>query len=407
VKKSFIQIYFILLLILTSGTVFFSLAYSKVFTPVLFISSLLLLYSRRRISKDNLKILVVFFVFLFINVIFNFTRNVAYSSVIGLAIKVTSISIIFSELDINDFKKCYVNIMAVLCVISLVCFFSSEQIQNITYPLMSHKIIAGNWFTYAPYHTWGWETAFHRNAGMFWEPGAFQAFINIALLILINDKSKIDWVNDKRTIVIFILFMGTILSTKSTTGYIILCMIFLYGVIKNLSEIKTIIVHFRNNINKKSIIYIVVLIVFLLGTVTIIFNNGVITKKLTKKNDSYSIRSNDLNSSLKIIATKPLVGYGYMSKAVSEVEKSYNIKDNSNGLLYFTYMFGIPVVATLLFLYYKGLKTLLPNVNPGYSLIVLILIFMSEYLMLMPLYLALTFRLSQSECKYIYIGKKW
>lgn len=399
-KNNIIKVYFILLIILTSGTVYFSLLHGKVFVTLLFLSSLALIFKKRRINQYNINILSIYLGFLFINLVFNFFNSVSYSTISGLIIKVMCITIVLSELDIKDFKKYYIDIIAVLSVVSLINFSLYALFPKIKFPLMFHEIIAGNWFTYAPYHTWGWETTFNRNAGMFWEPGAFQAFICLAILMLIDDKlNNLETIKNK--ILLLILFFITILSTKSTTGYIILIIIFVYSIIDNLALLKKNIVYFISDMNRKKIIVASIIFIFVISSLVIMLNNGVITKKLTNKNPSYSIRSDDFNNSLKIISRRPLMGYGFMSKATIKEEEKYNIKDNSNGLLYFTYMFGIPIAVILMVLYYNGLKRLLPNIKPYYSFIILIIIFMSEYLLLMPLFLAITFSLSESKMKYI------
>jgi hypothetical protein len=393
-----VKTYFIVLLILLSGTVYFSLAYSEIFIIVLFISSIILLYKKKTMRREKIKILIICFVFLLINVIFNINNSVSYTSIIALIIKIASVSIIFSCLSIKDFKKYYINVIIVLCLISLISFYVSQIAPDFSFPLMKYKVIGGNWFMYAPYHTWGWETAFNRNAGMFWEPGAFQAFINLAVLMLIDIQSEDITVN-RKNILIFILFGLTILSTKSTTGYIILFICVCYLIFININILKNKLMYVVKNMNKKNMIYAGIVILFIVSVVIFIASSNVITEKFSNRSPSYSIRSNDFYNSFKIIVSRPIVGYGYMSKATSDIEKVYGITDNSNGLLYFTYMFGVPFTIIFIVFIYRGVKALLPNINPLLSLAILTIIFMTEYLMLMPLYLAIMVIRKESQMK--------
>lgn len=66
---------------------------------------------------------------------------------------------------------------------------------------------------------------YYRNQSIFWEPGAFQAFLNIALFIELYIKKD----QNKKHIFIYII---TILTTKSTTGYIILMLLIVTKIIQ-------------------------------------------------------------------------------------------------------------------------------------------------------------------------------
>lgn|GEM_PF-3818452 len=61
----------------------------------------------------------------------------------------------------------------------------------------------------------------HRNCGIFWEPGAFQVFLNLSLLFVLFDKNA-----SKRKAKIIILFI-TLITTISTTGYCVAALILL------------------------------------------------------------------------------------------------------------------------------------------------------------------------------------
>ena len=64
--------------------------------------------------------------------------------------------------------------------------------------------------------------ALPRNQGIFWEPGAYQTFINLALAI-----SAFSHEFEKRRMRYFLVFGLTILTTFSTTGYIVYAAILL------------------------------------------------------------------------------------------------------------------------------------------------------------------------------------
>lgn len=68
-----------------------------------------------------------------------------------------------------------------------------------------------------------------RNSGMFWEPGAFQGYILLAFLLYLDDLKYL-WQEHKLKIIVLLL---TVLSTQSTTGYIVLAIVFLYLLIES------------------------------------------------------------------------------------------------------------------------------------------------------------------------------
>lgn len=60
-----------------------------------------------------------------------------------------------------------------------------------------------------------------RNAGICWEPGCYQMFLNIALFFLLNGENR---KHEKKFVVYFFILVITIFTTMSTTGIILLCL---------------------------------------------------------------------------------------------------------------------------------------------------------------------------------------
>ncbi|MBQ8849452.1 MAG: hypothetical protein IJ011_03850 [Clostridia bacterium] len=118
------------------------------------------------------------------------------------------------------FADSYVRIMTFLCVISLIlwAFFWVVPSSRNWFVVENAK---GNLYN----DLWLFSTAVNyqgmpRNQGMFWEPGAFQTFITMALLIEINKEEM-----SLKRIVVFIL---SIVTTFSTTGYFIIFAVTVY-----------------------------------------------------------------------------------------------------------------------------------------------------------------------------------
>lgn len=56
-----------------------------------------------------------------------------------------------------------------------------------------------------------------RNSGMFWEPGAFQGYINLVSLMFINELKQL-WKQERLSCIILLL---ALITTFSTTGYVV------------------------------------------------------------------------------------------------------------------------------------------------------------------------------------------
>lgn len=141
------------------------------------------------------------------------------------------VSIIFaSTRRITDFQSSYIEVLKILSIISLVGFFSLTFlpfVSNLLSPFIRYTT-GGNpfynlyIFIFKPLH--------FRNMGMFWEPGAFQIFVNIALLFEI--------LKPKPSVTNVVVFLITIITTFSTTGYIAIIIVFTLVLLNRSQELK-------------------------------------------------------------------------------------------------------------------------------------------------------------------------
>lgn len=167
-----------------------------------------------------------------------------------------------------------------------------------------------------------------RNFGIFWEGGAYQAFLNLAVLLLVVFKRNMDKSKKMYWIKMGIL-VCTILTTFSTVGYILLIVNMFLFVLKNTSR-KT----------KKR--YGIIALVLMIGVVVI--NTPAVSEKFNSSSNSYVsylIRMNDQISGIKAAMVSPIFGLGFNSKRYSEVLYGYGIYANSSGLLILAQQFGL------------------------------------------------------------------
>jgi len=125
---------------------------------------------------------------------------------------VSIVIIIFyvASIDFDEAKESVVRVMTFLAGISLILFTACLFISPLS-NVMNFQVRQN---TFANFGLFVYEVGMSRNCGMFWEPGAYQSFLNLAILLEIL-KPQIN----KNRIIILVL---AVLSTFSTTGYIAL-----------------------------------------------------------------------------------------------------------------------------------------------------------------------------------------
>lgn len=373
--------YFVILLIVLSGNVYFSLKYPKETRYILILSALIMLvYSiigkGQRFSKTSLRSLLILEFLITINFLLNTQNGVNLKNLLFMIILLISVFIIKERIEINSFKISYVKIMGWACIISLTCYFLSGVLSLSQFPFYKEELLGVDIFKYTFYHNWGWGIGTTRNSGMFWEPGAFQCYINLAILFLIFDKDKI--LNNK--IGYYIIFIFTLITTQSTTGYIVFGLIILYTILTSRIKVKNVIAR------------ILLVILSILG-VLYFMNSEVVNNKFNKDNASYTVRSNDLEQSLNLIGASPILGTGYLSDKLFVEIKDKGIEKNSNGLLAFIIQFGIITAAFYLGLLYRGIQKFfcVKLIDTTFIFLTFIIMFSSEPIILYPIWIYFLF----------------
>lgn len=151
-----------------------------------------------------------------------------------------------------------------------------------------------------------------RNFGIFTEPGFFQFYLILTIVLL----SKIKFFSKKINILFCVIIALTLISTFSAAGYICLFLfLFLSFVYKFISTLKSGSRNQKTKIFVYSFIVIVLIILLLLYlfNYSTVFNNmfKIIISKLTSMNDSSSTRLYSLVYTLKSFFTNPLLGNNF------------------------------------------------------------------------------------------------
>lgn len=217
----------IFLWIMLSGSVVM-LQHGGVYIPLVLIFYLIQMVLRRKSSVSIYNTIV----FLFLEVAY-FLNYLIYSEQcwgpqqyfvnILLVFCAFTFAELFSE---NNFKNKYVDIMAALALYSLVMHYG-----GMTFGWNNFAVRDGNIMPVALHNYWAFSVG--RNSGIFWEPGGYQIFLNLALIFSTLDHTrnvtKQEWW--KR-----IILVVTILTTKSTAGFVltaVICVFILRTMLSN------------------------------------------------------------------------------------------------------------------------------------------------------------------------------
>jgi len=170
---------------------------------------------------------VLFLLFLLFVYIFSFLLHREFSkeglSTLAFVFCVALFAFAFTSIvKFSYFVKMYRIIFPILCAISLIVF-SVSLFSTSNFSLFRFETSAN--YTYNNFYLLCFQITRNqkRNCGIFWEPGLFAIFVNIAFIFeFIDIKRK------KPKVVSCALYLLTLISTFSTAGYIIFVVVFIY-----------------------------------------------------------------------------------------------------------------------------------------------------------------------------------
>lgn len=375
----------ILILILQSGSLYWG-KYRTELELILLITSIILVLNKKvTVKKENIFIFFSLSIMILISTVSNVQHSPQINDVIRIIVYLWinfMLSISFTK---NQFINIYIKEIVYISIISLVSYFIVNIFGIIELPFTSY--ISNNIQTYAvtPYYTIGASHPYTgymeistRNAGILWEPGAWQALVNLGIMILLTNMKTIK--NSGKYLIILII---TVITTQSSTGYIIL-MILLFS-------------HFRQYFKGFKNIVITLLASYILITITPI--NDVIYDKVIEQQQSYSTRMNDINGTYDIFRERILVGYGYNSDVYVKKEIEQGIKNNSNGLGMSFAMLGLIFTITYFLCQIKNLSNITnPNLLQFISIVFcMIIIHSTEWFIFRGIFIFMLFILKNND----------
>jgi len=393
-KYSLFDIFIITFLIYLSGNPFFRMIFFKQSVVCLFILSFIyFIYRRSKMSAiSNKEINLLTLVLIIISsIIITFVLNGddKFSTYFSIILQFCSVFLCSLSIKYNDLIRIFIKIMIFLSIASLI-FFAIQLINpSISYIFPQYQ---GNFqiysnaflYNYMLFNDSGQLFLMNRNTGIFWEPGCYQAFLNVALFFYINTCKKEEQYLKPKNLIIVFLFIVTILTTKSTTGYACLAIILLM----NVKFVFSSILH-----NKKIISTFIVSVTIIILIVVYKNNLGsLIQDTFIKISSKDYMKGNGIIERLALNKFKYLFTENKIHFFGISYHTLYSVYSESNiwnSILEDTICLGYTFTAILLYGYIRLSKQL--GIQGITLFIVFILSFSTEALFRSPLFLLLSF----------------
>ena len=303
------------------------------------------------------------------------------TSILGTIIELLVAYLILQTVG-KDFIETYLKVIVFLAVWSLFGFMTDQL--NLFDGLIQHLLKVGSTgyegilYTYR-YHYAGYE----RNNSIFFEPGAYQGFLNAALYMLLFMKTK--FTPKQRWLFVGILLVA-LYTTGSTTGYLIFALLFGVFLFKSGT---------LSGAGKVALLgaLTVVTLIFSAEFHSVIFDKigRYLSIQAITDNDTHK-RSFDMLVDIEIFK-RNLFGVGYQKywQIFSEIGQVSVGNTSSNGVTKIFAVFGLPFGLFLFGSYYWALSKLSGSIIMGILLFIMLLMFFvgEAYYVLSPACLAI------------------
>lgn len=251
------------------------------------------------------------------------------NAVLGAVLTMVCSAITVVQIEKETFAKFYIRIIFVYAVISLPCYFVQINFPDVAQSLCQPGYDWTSGLGYSFFHTWGRNgTIYPRNAGPFWEPGGYQCFLNIAILLLLYN---VDHNGIRRRRLVLCILCLTVLTTKSTAGYIVFALIL---ITQNGRIVNTL---FQRSVPKQ---YLLITIFIALIIISLVLLPTAYTKISDEDNESMIMREADVADGMTMILKAGPFGLGETNQR-NQLRRALELyRDDSAGLVNLTYTYG-------------------------------------------------------------------
>lgn len=233
-------------------------------------------------------------------------------------------AILFASYMGERMQEAAINVMAIVCAISLPLYLFNLAGGWIPSPIQTN-IRVDTLVIYTQNIGEATSGSLFRNSGMFWEPGAFAGYILVTFMLFVDRLEVLLGKYRLQTILLFV----ALLTTMSTTGYIVFFLFVFYYI-------------FETGMNgKRQWAFSLLLAVGLLVLAFLVFKNAdflgeKISKELTAseqltKEDADPSRTGSIIFDLPYILSHPLFGNGVMPETRLRFHLDYFTEEQLNG----------------------------------------------------------------------------
>lgn len=252
------------------------------------------------------------------------------------------------KIEEKNFLERYLRVVFFFSIVSLLCtiiLLILPSLRNV-FPGIETGYFGGTrGVLFYSFQYKSWERGFYRNNGIFTEPGIFQIPLSVAIYFILFNGDSLKLPNKKK-IYYLTVFLLTLLSTQSTTGYISLILI-LVGFLSTKKDFM------KKRIWKVMVVFIIFLIgdYLIFGESSFIYQNLIAkvmdlsTGQLDLNISTGKYRMNGISAGFNIFLSSPFFGCGDNYHALLN---SYLIDTTSSGggIVYFLASCGL--VGTLI-----------------------------------------------------------
>lgn len=212
-KSSFKSYLLVFILLFFSGNLLPNFLFGKYFAIVGLCLTIIILSSNLKLNDIFPKVFAIITISILVISLFQFVilPKISFLAIGNLLVKILMACLIYNSLN-RRFPLVLFWLVSWLSIVSIAGFLLINLI-GIKFPFIQIDKFLTSYILYGTLP----DDGFIRNNGMFWEPGAYAGVLNLCLVI--NFKNlKYYWVN-YRYYLIFIII--ALLSTRSTTGYLV------------------------------------------------------------------------------------------------------------------------------------------------------------------------------------------
>lgn len=243
------------------------------------------------------------------------------------------------------------------------------------------------------FHTFFRERYYYRNAGMFWEPGAFAGYLSLAMVFLAIIKERLS----RRAYTYYLIILSiALLTTLSTTGYVVYPLILLLHYGGTMQA--------KNKISAKIMLTLYIVLPLIVVGSFIAYNKlPFLREKVSHQRDMakweegnwHRGRIGSIVFDWEYIKQRPFTGWGRNDQTRYALHPQFIgvPQGMGNGMSDFTAKFGIPAMLVWLFCVFRAMMYLTKRNLPTsmIGMLVIILLLQGEGFLGHPLFLGLMF----------------